>query len=167
MAEDNASRICKNCHNHRLFTHIPPSSPVEIINDSIPMLLDFSKAEPIASDSTTLLPGSSTQSASKQQPAKEIQATSTQQTKLLDKILVPSISKPTASTHAITKARILTSTEYLNIIRAKEMKKKVEEEEKQKRKKEREEKRKKVQEEKEKSTGRKGKKSTRKGKKVG
>ena len=63
---------------------------------------------------------------------------------------MPSKSKPTASTGAITKARVLTSTECLNIIREKDMKKKTEEEEKQKRKKN------------EKRKGRKGKKGTRK-----
>ena len=116
------------------------------------MVLDSSEAEVIAelttSDFTSLLPSSSTQSGSKQQPVKEIHGTSTQQATLLDKILVPPKSKPTASTRAITKARVLTSRECLNINREKEMKKKVGEEEKQNRRKKREEKRKEVQKEK-------------------
>lgn len=122
--------------------------------------------QPTISSSTTLFPGSSTQSASKQQPVKEIHDISNQHASLLDKILAPPKSKPTASTRAITKARVLTSTECLNIIREKEMKKKAEEEEKQKRKKEREEKRKKLQEEKERKAQEKAKKLAEKAEKV-
>ena len=50
--------------------------------------------------------------------------------------------KSRTSIRAVTTARVLTSSEYLSIIREKEMKKRVEEEEKQKGKLEREEKKK-------------------------
>ena len=61
---------------------------------------------------------------------------------ILEEFLETPISKfkSHASTRAVTTARVLTSSECLNIIREKEMKKRAEEEEKQRRKTEREEK---------------------------
>lgn len=54
-----------------------------------------------------------------QQPANKTNTTSKQSTTLLDKYLEPSKSKSHASTRAITTARVLTSSECLNIIREK------------------------------------------------
>ena len=72
-------------------------------------------------------------------------------TTVLSKYLrTPTITKPKSSTRAITTARVLTSTECLDIIREKETKKKAEEETKQQRKREREEKKRKAEEEKQK-----------------
>lgn len=150
---------------------IPPLSPVQIIDGSHSTLLNPSAAETISqstiSSSTTHLSGSSTRASSKQQqPAKKIHDTSNQHATLLDEILAPPKSKTSASTRAITKARVLTSKECLDIIREKEMKKRAEEEEKQKRKKEREEKRKKAQEEKERKAQEKAKKLAEKAEKT-
>ena len=90
-----------------VFSDIPPLSPVQITDDSHSTLLNPSEVETIVqstiSSSATLLPGSSTQSSSKQQPVKETHDTSNQHTTLLDKILVPPKSKPIASTCAIIK----------------------------------------------------------------